>query len=54
MIAEKNVLEMIRTVAGLEKGAAVAEVDLAAAARNYLLSHGMEEQALLTLIENLG
>ncbi len=54
MIAEKNVLEMIRTVAGLEKGAAVAEVDLAAAARNYLLSHGMEEQALLTLIEKLG
>ncbi len=53
MIAEKNVLEMIRTVAGLEKGASVAETDLAGAAGNYLLSHGMDEAALDALIEKL-
>ena len=53
MIAEKNVMEMLRTVAGLESGASLEGVDLAAAAENYVLSHGMSADALNTLKENL-
>ena len=53
MIAEKNVREMLRTVAGLEKGAVLAGVDLAAAAESYLTAHGMDAEAIKTLKEKL-
>lgn len=53
MIADKNVREMLRTVAGLEKGADLAGVDLAAAAEAWLTAHGMDAEALKTLQEKL-
>lgn len=53
MIAEKNIMEMLRTVAGLEKGASLEGVDLAAAAEGYVLSHGMTAAALNALKANL-
>jgi hypothetical protein len=49
MIAEKNIMEMLRTVAGLEKGASLEGVDLAEAAQAYLLGHGMAAEALEAL-----
>ncbi len=49
MIAEKNIMEMFRTVAGLEKGASLEGVDLAEAAQAYLLGHGMAAEALEAL-----
>ncbi len=49
MIADKNVMEMLRTVAGLEKGAALDGVDLAEAAGAWLTAHGMTETALAEL-----
>ena len=49
MIAEKNIRDMLRTVAGLEKGASLADVDLQAAAEQYLLAHGMTPEALAAL-----
>ncbi len=52
-IADKHVREMLRSVAGLEKGASLEGVDLAAAAENYLLAHGMEKSAIDTLREKL-
>ena len=42
---------MMRSVAGLETGASLKEVDLQAAAETYLLNHGMEEDTL-KLIES--
>lgn len=53
MIAEKNVVDMLRTVAGLEKDASFEGVDLAAAAENYLTSHGMAADAVAALKANL-
>ena len=53
MIAEKNVKEMLRTVAGLGKGADLAGIDLAAAAENWLTAHGMDSEALKTLKQKL-
>ena len=53
MIAEKNVREMIRAVAGLEKGANLIDTDLAANAEYYLIVHGMDVVALETLKEKL-
>ena len=53
MIADKNVKEMMRSVAGLEKGAFLAGVDWQAAAEAYLLRHGMAEEALYTLEQKL-
>ena len=52
-IAEINVREMLRTMAGLEKGADLTGVDLAAAAEKYLTIHGMEAGAIETLKEKL-
>ena len=46
LIAEKNVKEMLRVVAGLDAGASMEGVDLLAAAETYLLSHGMEKGVL--------
>ena len=54
MIAKKNVYEMIRTVAKLETIDDVQYVDLPNAAGHYLLDHGMDENALLTLVDKLG
>ena len=53
MIAEKNIREMIRTVAGPEKGANLVDTDLAAAAESYLIVHGMDAEVLKTLKEKL-
>ncbi len=53
MIAEKNVCEMLRAVAGLEKGAPLEGVDLAAAARSYLIAGGMTEESLDALTARL-
>lgn len=53
MIAEKNIREMLRAVAYLEKGADLAGTDLAAAAENYLIANGMDAEALKTLKEKL-
>ena len=49
LIAEKNIEEMLRILAGLEPGASLAETDLQAAAEAYLLSHGMAEESLRQL-----
>ncbi|MBQ3762030.1 MAG: tyrosine-protein phosphatase [Clostridia bacterium] len=53
MIAEKNVLEMVRAVAGLSGKESLENVNLADAAESYLLSHGMDEAALVALVEKL-
>ena len=53
LIANGNVMEMLRTVAGLEKGADLTGVDLSAAAESYLTSHGMTDTALAALKANL-
>ena len=53
MIAEKNVRDMLRVVAGLERGADLKGVDLAAEAEAYLTSHGMEADGIETLKEKL-
>ena len=53
MIAEKNVMEMMRAVCGLDKGYSLDGVDLKAGARAYLSAHGMAEEAIDALIEKL-
>ena len=53
LIAGGNVMEMLRSVAGLEKGADLTGVDLVKAAEDYLTSHGMTETALAALKANL-
>ena len=53
MIVEKNVHEMLRAIAGLEKGADLKGVDLAAAAETYLTGHGMTAEAVNALKANL-
>lgn len=53
MIAEKNVMDMLRTVMGLEKGAAVDNAAIAAGAEQYLLKHGMAQDAIDALKANL-
>ena len=53
MIAEKNIMEMLRAVAGLEKGATLEGVDLRAAAEAYLTAHGMTAEAIAALRANL-
>lgn len=49
MIAKNNIKEMMRTVAGLEKGADLDGIDWQAAAEQYLLSLGMDAEALSAL-----
>ena len=49
MIVEKNIKEMMLTVAGLEKGATLDGVDWKAAAEQYLAAHGMSNQAIASL-----
>jgi len=53
MIAEKNVMDMLRTVCGAEKGAALNDADIAAAAEAYLTKHGMAADAIAALKANL-
>ena len=53
LIANGNVMEMLRTMAGLEKGADLTGVDLSAVAESYLTSHGMTDTALAALKANL-
>ena len=53
MIAEKNIIQMLLTVAHLENSEDLANTDLAAAAENYLTAHGMDAEALKTLKEKL-
>ncbi len=53
LIAEGNVKEMLRAMAGLDKGADLTGVDLAKAAETYLTSHGMKAEDLNALKANL-
>ena len=53
MIAEKNVMDMLRVVCGLEKNASLEGVDLAAGAEAYLLANGMTPEAIAALKANL-
>ena len=53
MIAEKNVKEMMRFVAGLAKGSSLEKIDWKAAAEAYLTAHGMTESALKALEQKL-
>ncbi|MBR5232187.1 MAG: tyrosine-protein phosphatase [Clostridia bacterium] len=53
MIAEKNVMDMLRTVCGAKKGAALNDADIAAAAEKYLTDHGMTADAIAALKANL-
>ena len=49
MIAENNVKDMMRMVAGLESGAPLDGVEWKAAGEQFLLSHGMSAEALARL-----
>ncbi|MBQ9060658.1 MAG: tyrosine-protein phosphatase [Firmicutes bacterium] len=53
LIADKNVKEMMRSVAGLEEGAPLEGVDLKKAAEDYLKKHGMKAEDLQKLEETL-
>ncbi len=53
LIANGNVMEMLRSIAGLEKGADLSGVDLAKAAEDYVLAHGMTAEDLASLKTNL-
>lgn len=53
MIAEKNIREMLCIMAGLEYGTSLEDISLKAAAENYLISHGMDEDTLKLLEEKL-
>lgn len=43
LIVERDIKEMMRSAAGLEKGALLDGIDWKAAAEQYLLTHGMSE-----------
>ena len=53
LIAEGNVMEMLRAIAGLEKKGDLTGVDLAKAAESYLTAHGMTAEDLTALKANL-
>ena len=53
LIAQGNVMEMLRTVAGLDKGADLSKTDLAKAAETYLTAHGMKAEDVSALKANL-
>ena len=53
MIAEKNVVEMLRVVAGAAEDASLEGIDLAQAAESYLLKHGMTAEDIAALKANL-
>ena len=49
LIVENNIMEMLYTMAELESGSSLEDIDLKAAAESYLLSNGMEEESLQQL-----
>ena len=53
MIVEKNVHEMLRAIAGLEKVADLARLELVKAAESYLTGHGMTVEAVSALKASL-
>ena len=53
LIVSNNIANMLRTIAGLEKGASLEGADLQAGAETYLTSHGMTDQQVAALRENL-
>lgn len=53
LIAQGNVMEMLRAVAGLDKGADLSQTDLAKAAETYLTVHGMKAADVTALKANL-
>ncbi|MGI6148936.1 MAG: protein tyrosine phosphatase [Firmicutes bacterium] len=52
-IAESNILESLRDIAGLPKGASLDNVDLEAAAERYLLGIGLTSEQIETLKDKL-
>ena len=52
-IAERNILESLRDIAGLPKGASLDNVDLEAAAERYLLGIGLTSEQIETLKDKL-
>lgn len=52
-IADSNIMESMRDIAGLEKGASLEGVDLKKAATDYLTSIGLEEGQIQLLTEKL-
>jgi len=53
MIVEKNAIEMLKVIAGVETADALADADLAKGAENYLLKNGMAAEAIEALKANL-
>ncbi|MBQ4618514.1 MAG: tyrosine-protein phosphatase [Clostridia bacterium] len=53
MIVEKNAIEMLKVIAGVEDAAALETADLAQGAWNYLLNNGMAQEAIDALKANL-
>lgn len=53
LIVSNNIANMLRTIAGLEKGASLEGADLQAGAETYLTSHGMTREQVAALRENL-
>ena len=49
LVLEKNIMEMLCIMAGLEPGTSLTEIDLKAAAETYLLNNGMDEILLKQL-----
>ena len=53
LIVSNNIANMLRTIAGLEKGASLEGADLQAGAKTYLTSHGMTSEQVAALRANL-
>lgn len=53
LIVSNNIANMLRTIAGLEKGASLEGADLQAGAETYLTSHGMTSEQVAALRANL-
>ncbi len=53
LIVKNNILDMLRTIAGVEKDADLSGVDLQAAAEDYLTGFGMTAEQLTALKTNL-
>ena len=49
VIVERDVKEMMRSVAGLGKGESLAGIEWRATAENYLLKHGMDKDSVAAL-----
>ena len=53
LIVSNNIANMLRTIAGLEKGASLEGADLQTGAETYLTSHGMTSEQVAALRANL-